>query len=173
MRKFLVVATASLLAAWLSVQPGMAQRGGGKGGGKGGGPPAPPAAPPPAGLECFDSIGTPDYPRAALQGKIDGSVWETIEVGAGGAMGKVDTQVVSAYSDGAKLLTPPVDAVVKAAKLKADCAGKTVLVVFRYQLHGDATANPQVTNRKEPPNMVWIESQPATAAAGAGKGAAK
>jgi hypothetical protein len=173
MRKLLLVATASLLAAWLSVQPGMAQRGGGKGGGKGGGPPAAPAPPPPAGLECFDTLGVPDYPRAALQAKIDGSVWETIEVGPQGALGKVDTQVVSAYSDGAKLLTPPVDAVIHAAKLKADCAGKTALVVFRYQLHGDAVANPQVTNRREPPNIVWIESQPATAAAGAAKGAAK
>src|SRR5215469_2405771 len=144
----------------------MAQRGGGKGGGKGGdkGAPAAPAEPPPAGLECFDSLPIPDYPRAALQGKITGSVWETLEVGQGGTLGKLDSQVVSACADGPKLLTPPSEAAIHSAKLKADCAGKKVLVVFRYELHGDATANPQVTNRKEPPNLVWIESQPATAA---------
>ena len=172
MRKLLVVATVSLLAAWLSVQPGMAQRGGGKGGGKGG-PPPPPAEPPPAGLECFDNLATPEYPRAALQAKIDGSVWETIEAGPQGELGKVDTQVVSAYSDGAKLLTPPAEAAIRAAKIKADCGGKKVLVVFRYQLHGEAVANPQVSSRKEPPNIIWIESQPATAGSGAAKGGGK
>ncbi|MBV8847063.1 MAG: hypothetical protein JO307_30005 [Bryobacterales bacterium] len=175
MRKLLLVTTASLCAAILSVQPGMAQRGGGKGGGKGGdkGAPAAPAEPPPAGLECFDNLPIPDYPRAALQGKITGSVWETMEVGQGGTLGKLDTQVVSAWADGPKLLTPPAEAAIRSAKLKADCAGKKVLVVFRYELHGDATANPQVTNRKEPPNLVWIESQPATAAGTAGKAATK
>jgi hypothetical protein len=169
MRKLFLVAITVLISAQLA----MAQRGGGKGGDKGGdkGPPPPP---PPAGLECFDNLGTPEYPRAALQAKIDGSVWETIQVGPQGALGKVDTQVVSAYADGTKLLTPPADAVIKSAKLKADCAGKTVLVVFRYQLHGDPIANPQVTNRREPPNIIWIESQPATAAgAGATKAAPK
>jgi hypothetical protein len=36
-------------------------------------------------------------------------------------------------------------------------------VVFRYQLHGEATENPQVKSHREEPNIVWIESQPAAA----------
>jgi len=166
MRKLVLVAMTCLLCALFA----LAQRGGGKGGGKGGGPPAPPPPPPPAGLECFDNLATPEYPRAALRAKVDGSVWETLEVGAGGTLGKLDTQVVSAYADGSKLLTPPAEAAIRSGKLKADCAGKTVLVVFRYQLHGEPVANPEVTNRREPPNIIWIESQPAAAA---GTGATK
>jgi hypothetical protein len=142
----------------LSIQSGMAQRGGGRGG-----PPAPPPGPPPAGLECFDNLPTPEFPKAALQAKVDGTVWVNIEVGAQGAAGKVDTKVTSAYTAGSKLLTPPVEAAIHSAKLKADCAGKTVLVVFRYELHGDPTANPQVTTKREPSYLVWIESQPMTA----------
>ena len=163
MRKLLFVA----IAMALSMQYGIAQRGGGKGGPKGG-PPAPPAPPPPAGLECFDTLPTPEFPKAALQAKVDGTVWLNVTVGAQGAVGKIDTQVTSAYADGAKLLTPPAEAAVHAAKIKADCAGKPVLVVFRYELHGDPTPNPQVTSKKEPAYTVWIESQPMTAAATGG-----
>jgi hypothetical protein len=171
MRKLILIA----LAAALCVQFGIAQQGGGKGGGKGGkgGPPAPPPAPPPAGLECFDNLPTPEFPRAALQAKVDGSVWETVQVDAQGAIGKIDTQVTSAYADGEKLLKPPSDAAVHAAKFKSECNGKPVLVVFRYELHGDATANPQVTSRKEAPYIVWIESQPMAGAGAAGKAATK
>ena len=154
MRKLLLVAITSAL----SIQYGIAQRGGGRGG-----PPPPPAAPPPAGFECFDNLPTPEFPKAALQAKVDGTVWLHVEVGAQGTAGKIDTQVTSAYANGPQLLTPPAEAAIHAAKLKADCAGKTVLVVFRYELHGDPTANPQVTSRKEPSHIVWIESQPMTA----------
>jgi len=170
MRKLLFVA----MALALTMQYGIAQRGGGKGAPKGG-PPAPPAAPPPAGLECFDNLPTPEFPKAALQANVDGTVWINVDVGAQGAAGKINTQVTSAYADGPKLLTPPAEAAIHAAKLKADCAGKTVLVVFRYELHGDRTANPQVTSRKEPSYTVWIESQPmtATTAAGASKAGKK
>jgi hypothetical protein len=153
MRRLLLVAVTSAL----SIQYGIAQRGGGRGG-----PPPPPAGPPPAGLECFDNLPTPEYPKAALQAKVDGTVWINVEVGAQGAAGKTTTKVTSAYADGPKLLTPPAEAAIQAAKLKADCAGKTVLVVFRYELHGDPTANPQVTSRREPSYIVWMESQPMT-----------
>jgi hypothetical protein len=175
MRKFILIA----LAAALCLQFGIAQqgggRGGGKGGGKAGGAPPPPPPPPPAGLECFDNLPTPEFPKAALQGKVDGSVWENVQVDAQGGVGKIDTQVTSAYADGEKLLKPPSDAAVHAAKFKSECNGKPVLVVFRYELHGDATANPQVTSRKEAPYLVWIESQPmgAAAASAAGKAATK
>jgi len=102
----------------------------------------------------------PEYPISALQSRVDGSVWTRVEVNPQGMAGKINTQVVSAWSNGASLLTPPVEAAIHASKFKADCAGKTVAVVFRYELHGDATMHPKVTTREEPPNLVWIESAP-------------
>ena len=52
---------------------------------------------------------------------------------------------------------------IRAAKVQPECAGKLDTVVFRYQLYGDATANPKVTSRTDPPNIMWIESQPEAA----------
>ncbi len=158
MRKLLFFA----LGVAVSVQLAVAQQGGGRGGRGGGrgGPPPPPPGPPPAGLECFESLPMPEFPKAALEAKVDGTVWLDIMVGPGGSIGKIDNQVTSAWADGPKLLTPPAEAAVNASKIKADCAGKTVLAVFRYELHGEPTPNPKVTVAKDSQYMIRIDSQP-------------
>lgn len=114
------------------------------------------------GLACFENLGTPEYPKNALQEHVDGSVWTWTQVNPQGTIDKVETQVVSAWGQGEKLLTPPVEKAIRAAKIKSGCAGKKVSVVFRYQLHGEATPNPKGTSKTEAPNIMNIESQPAT-----------
>jgi len=121
------------------------------------------------GLACFENLSAPEFPKAALEAHVDGSVWTWTQANSAGVPDKVDTQVVSAWSDGAKLLTPPVEKAIRAARIKPGCAGKKVSVVFRYQLHGEATANPKVTSRTDPPNIMYIESQPEAAATAVSK----
>lgn len=116
--------------------------------------------PPEPGLECFAQMSTPEYPLAALHEDVTGTVWTTINLTPQNTAGKIGTRVVSAYSDGEKLLAPAVEKAIHSSTFKPDCAGKTVFVAFRYELDGVAVANPQPTSRKEPPNVVWIESQP-------------
>lgn len=147
MRTLFVVATASLLLPAY----GSAQQ-------------ARQAATVQSGMECVEHLATPDFPKAALEAHVDGSVWTWTLVTPQGAADKVRTQVVSAWSHGPQLLTPPVEKALKETKFKPDCAGKTVAVVFRYELHGEPTANPKVTSRTEPPNLVYIESQPESVA---------
>lgn len=119
-----------------------------------------PAAEP--GLACFENLQTPEYPMAALKEHVDGSVWTKTMVSSTGTIEKIDTDIASAWSNGGKLLTPPVEKAIRSAKIKPDCDGKTISVVFRYQLHGTATAHPKVTSHTEPPNLMWIESEPAS-----------
>ena len=116
----------------------------------------------PEGLSCYENLAAPEFPRAALEAHIDGTVWTTTQVNPQGGIEKIETQVVSAWGDGPKLLTPPVEKTIRAAKIKPECAGKAVSVVFRYQLHGDAVPSPKVTSRTDLPNILWIESQPAS-----------
>ena len=113
------------------------------------------------GLACFENLVTPEYPNSALQAHVDGSVWTWTQVSPQGVPDKIETQVVSAWGEGPKLLTPPVEKAIRASKVKAECAGKKVWVVFRYELHGEATPDPKVTSRTEAPNVMWIESRPA------------
>ena len=106
----------------------------------------------------------PEYPKNALQAHVDGSVWTWTHLNSQGTVDKIDSEVVSAWGEGPKLLTPPVEKAIRAAKIKPECAGKTVSVVFRYQLNGEATTEPKVTSRNEAPNIMYIESRPATTA---------
>jgi len=76
---------------------------------------------------------------------------------------KIETQVISAWGEASKLLTPPVEKAIRTSKIKSECAGKKVWMVFRYELYGDAASDPRVTSRTEAPNVMWIESQPAAA----------
>lgn len=116
----------------------------------------------PSGYECIDQLQTPEFPKAALEKHIDGSVWTWSEISPQGTVEKIDTQVVSAYGAGPSLLTRPAEAALKESKFKTSCSGKTVSVVFRYELHGEPTANPKVTSRRENPDILYIESQPET-----------
>jgi len=75
--------------------------------------------------------------------------------------------------EGEKLLPPPVEKAIRASKIKPECWGKKVSVVFRCQLHGEATANPKVTSRNEGSNIMYIESQPATTIEAAAKASNK
>ncbi|HLG97997.1 MAG TPA: energy transducer TonB [Bryobacteraceae bacterium] len=118
------------------------------------------SSPPQPGLECFAQMATPDYPEAALHKDVTGTVWTHITLTPQATVSKIDAQVVSAYSDGEKLLVPAVEKAIHASTFKPDCAGKTVFVAFRYEEDGQAVADPHPQFRKEPPNVAWIESQP-------------
>ena len=117
------------------------------------------------GWACFENLPVPEYPKTALQSHIDGSVWTWTQVDSHGAPGKPETQVVSAWSDGAKLLTPPVEKAIQTAKIKPSCAGKKLWVVFRYQINGASSADAKIAPRTDGPNVIWIETQPAAPAA--------
>lgn len=118
------------------------------------------AAPPEPGLECFAQLTMPQYPPEALNEDVSGTVWTTIKLTPQDTIADIDTRVVSAWGNGSKLLDPAVEKAIRASAFKQDCAGKTVHVAYRYELDGQRVANPKPVTKEDPPNVVWIESQP-------------
>lgn len=114
----------------------------------------------PSGFDCFEHLATPEYPKTALEDHVDGSVWLWAHLSQQATVEKIDTQVVSAWGNGSKLLTPPAEQAIHSSKFKASCAGKTVPVVFRFELHGEPVPSPKVTSRTEAPDVMYIESEP-------------
>lgn len=168
MRFLLVIATSLLIAQLGIAQEEGGGRGegfgrGGRGGGFGRGPVEPPPPPKP-GFECFEHVDTPEFPRAALVEHVDGTVWVTLDVTQQGMPSNIKTEVSTAWANGEKLLTPPVEKVVRDAKFKASCYGKSVAVVYRYQLEGNPVANPKVTTESDP-RILYINSPPELAQA--------
>lgn len=160
MRNLLFVACAALLMSPFAMAQGPAR--GGRGGR--GGPPAPPPPPPLPGLECFDHLEMPEFPASALRAHVDGTVWTWIQTTPQGGVDKIDTQVVSAWGQASAMLTPSVEKAIRASKVKADCDGKKIEIVYRYQLEGEPAASPKVTTKTETPDIVDIDSQPEIAA---------
>jgi hypothetical protein len=169
MRTLIMIAAALLVS-----QYGIAQQGGGGRGGRGGGRGPAPAEPPKPvnpGFECFENVQTPEFPQAALQSRIDGTVWVTLQVTPQFTADKIETKVTSAWADGPKLLAPAVEKVLQTSKFKAECAGKAVSVVYRYDLQGEPIATPKATVKRED-RVMYIESAPESMAAGKKSGAA-
>src|SRR6185369_1221193 len=75
-------------------------------------------------LTCFEGLTAPEFPKAALNQHVDGTVWATAHITAQGTIEKIDSQVVSAWGTGPKLLTPPVEAALRKAKINSSCNGK-------------------------------------------------
>lgn len=164
MRAFIVFATTLLISQYGTAQ--QAGRGGGGGRGRG----AEAVAPAYPGFECFENVATPEFPQSALQGGISGTVYINLQVTPQGA-DKIESKVVSAWDSASKILTPAVEKVIRASKFKPECAGKTVAVVYRYEIYGDPEASPKATERREG-NAIYIASAPELATA-AKRGATK
>src|ERR1700689_322180 len=99
MRALLVIATILLISPYGRAQQPAAGRGGGGGRGQQAAPPAPPANP---GFECFDRVETPEFPAAALQTHVDGTAWLSIHLTPQSTVDKIDTQISSAWTSGAR-----------------------------------------------------------------------
>lgn len=129
MRRFLFIAVAALL----TLIPARAQQ-------------TQPASQVPsstAGLACFENLSTPEYPKDALQGHMDGSVWAWTNVNAQGGVDKVETQVLSAWSQGEKLLPHPVEKAIRASKIKPECWARRCQWCFGTS----STGKPRLTRR--------------------------
>jgi Gram-negative bacterial TonB protein C-terminal len=166
MRTLIVIAAALLVSQYGIAQDGGRGGGGGRGGRGGGrGGPVEPPPPPNPGFECFQSVETPEFPQAALQAHIDATAWVTLQVTPQGTADKIETKITSAWENGPKIFTPAVEKVIRAAKFKPECTGKTVGVVYRYDLEGEAVAAPKAMEKTEA-RVMYIESQPELKAAG-------
>ena len=109
------------------------------------------------GVGCFENLKVPEYPAAALEKKIDGFVWATIQVGPKGEILSVKTDVIAVSSDAQALLAPPVEQALRAAKVQPTCFGTTVSIDFRYELPVEAA----VTTPGEASYVVTIRAKPA------------
>jgi len=138
--------------------PGGPGAGGGRGA-RGGGDAAQPAPPEDPGFECFEKVDTPDFPGTALQRRIDGTAWVRVALTPQGTISNLDLKVISAWGPAPGLLGPSVEKVVRAAKFKVSCAGKTVAVAYVFSISGEPTATPKPT-RRDSAHVMYLESQP-------------
>jgi hypothetical protein len=120
---------------------------------------SPPPSQAEANVNCLERLQFPPYPLLATQARIQGTITAAIFLTTGGKVAKVETDATSTYSNANHLLGEPVLKVVREAKFRSDCAGKTVRLIFHFDLEGASRVRKSATFSFGYPNNFWIVAE--------------
>ena len=108
---------------------------------------------------CIERLEIPLYPPLAAQARIEGTITLSVLLTSGGKVEQVDTEIASKYSQARNLFATPVWKVIKEAKFRPNCAGKTVRLVFHFDLEGVSPGNLRASTSFGFPNTFWIVAE--------------
>jgi TonB family protein len=119
-----------------------------------------PGAPPAShSLICVEKMELPSYPALAQQGQISGTISVDVMLSTTGTIQNVSVQDESKTSMPARgVLVSAVSDAVRRAAFERSCAGRTVRLVFIFELAG-VSDRPKQTVTFGSPNKFWIKSE--------------
>ncbi len=107
-------------------------------------------------VNCIKRLEMPVYPALARSAVITGTVTASIALDAEAKTQKVET---SFESRSLGLFDASLNAALKKSDFQKNCAGKTVRIVFHFEIMGRLADNPKVTVAYGYPNEFWIISE--------------
>jgi TonB family protein len=110
-------------------------------------------------VACIERLEAPRYPPLATQARIQGTITVSVFLTTGGKVAKVETEAVSKYSQAKSLLGTPVWKVIREATFQPDCSGKTVTMVFHFDLEGTSPVDRKASVSFGYPNIFWIVAE--------------
>ena len=111
-------------------------------------------------LICVEKMELPSYPPIAQQARLSGTITVKILLSATGSAQDVNVQADPKASGTAKdLLGPVVANVIRRAAFDPNCGGKTVSIVFVFELAGTSMGPAKQTAGFGSPNKFWIRSE--------------
>jgi hypothetical protein len=87
-------------------------------------------------VSCFERIIVPDYPALARQARIAADVTASIVIGRDSASHQITTRLAGSKVGGA-FFSERVEKAVRSSTFNNQCAGKTVELVFSFELGND------------------------------------
>ena len=109
---------------------------------------------------CIERMELPSYPLLGQQARISGTIIVDVVVSATGSVQDMNIQADLKLPDNQKrVLAQPAAESVRGAAFTDSCGGKTVRVVFVFELAGTSTSRPKQTFAFGPPNRFWIRSE--------------
>lgn len=110
-------------------------------------------------MACLERLEIPRYPPLATQARLEGTITASVLISPEGLAKQVDTQAESRLATAKSIFGSPVWKVISEATFRSECAGKTVVVVFHFNLAGVSQSNPKQTFSFGYPNVFWIVSE--------------
>lgn len=109
-----------------------------------------------ANTNCVKRLEMPTYPSLAKYAEITGTATTSIALDAEARVQKVET---SFTGRSLAMFEPSLNAALKKSDFQKDCAGKTVRIVFHFEIMGRIADDPKVTVAYGYPNEFWIISE--------------
>jgi TonB family protein len=109
---------------------------------------------------CIGKMEMPSYPPLAQQARISGTVMVDAVLSAAGSVTEVTVRADPNLSaTGKGILGPPVAEALRGAAFNRTCAGKTVSIVFVFEIVGTSRGTPKQKVAFGSPNKFWIISE--------------
>jgi hypothetical protein len=109
-----------------------------------------------ANISCIKRLEMPAYPSLAKYANITGTATASIALDAEAKVQKVET---SFTGRSLAMFDPSLNAALKKSDFQKNCAGKTVRVIFHFEIAGRIADDPKVTVAYGYPNEFWIISE--------------
>jgi hypothetical protein len=112
-------------------------------------------------VQCVVRLQMPTYPPLARQAQVQGTVETIVVLGADGALDRIDTTThVPVNERVGRILSAPVEAALRKAQYRRECANKRIPLVFHFSITGDPNDRQQHEVEYGYPNNFWITTRP-------------
>ena len=111
-------------------------------------------------ISCVARIQLPTYPPLAKQAGIQGEVKVSVLLSADSSVERIS--VDSVIPRGESILVGPIKDVLRTARFRPGCAGKTVGLVFLFEIVGKSAIYPKQSLSFGQPNKFWITTEQTT-----------
>jgi TonB family protein len=112
-----------------------------------------------ANMNCVKRLEMPAYPALAKSALITGTVTASIALDTEAKTQKVET---SFESRSLAMFDESLNAALKKSDFQKNCAGKTIRIVFHFEITGRPADDPKVTIAYGYPNEFWVVVEPHT-----------
>lgn len=102
---------------------------------------------------CIDQAQIPTYPRLALFASVQGTVTAKVQLSP-------EAFIHQITSSGHRLLVNGAESAIRAARFHSDCAGRTITLVFEFEIAGTPPEQPKEKVFFSYPNHFRIVSEP-------------
>jgi hypothetical protein len=110
-------------------------------------------------IACVERLQMPAYSPLASAARVQGTITVSVPLSAAASPERVTTESTGETPTGLRLLVPSIESAIKGATFRSNCGGKTVTLVFRFQIEGKAVDNPKTSLAFGFPNRFWITTQ--------------